>query len=105
MIQRVVCFKYKRETSQEDIDAHLEGFRKLPEIVPGITSYRGGMCVPNANGELPAYSSMHYLTFKTTEDMCRYFNHPEHQKFGKFGGSISEKIFVINSEVNFESGQ
>jgi hypothetical protein len=70
--QRVVCFKYKPETSQQDIDSHLEGFCKLPEIVPGIASYRGDMCVPNANGDLPAYSSMHYLTFETTED-TRFF--------------------------------
>jgi len=103
MFQRVVCFKYKPETSQEEINSHLERFRKLPEIVPGIASYRGGLCVPNVNGDVPAYSSMHYLTFKSLEDMALYFNHPEHQKFGKFGGSISEKIFVINSEISYET--
>jgi hypothetical protein len=37
------------------------------------------------------------------EDMSLYFNHPEHQKFGKFGGEISEKIFVINSEISSET--
>lgn len=105
MIQRVVCFKYKPETSQQDIDAHLERFRKLPDIVPGIASYRGGLCVPNANGDLPAFSSMHYLTFKSTEDMCLYFNNPKHQEFGKFGGAISEKIFVLNSEISFETSK
>lgn len=103
MFQRIVCFKYKPETSQEKIKSHLERFRKLPDMVPGIASYRGGLCVPNVNGDLPAFSSMHYLTFKTMEDMSLYFHHPEHQKFGKFGGEISEKIFVINSEISSET--
>ncbi|MDR3588961.1 MAG: Dabb family protein [Negativicutes bacterium] len=102
MLQRVVCFKYKPETSEEQINAHLEGFRKLPEIVPGIASYRGGLCFPNVNGALPEYSSMHYLTFKTLEDMAAYFHHLDHQKFGKFGGEISEKILVLNSEISAE---
>jgi hypothetical protein len=103
MFQRVVCFKYKPETSQAEIDSHLEQFSKLPEVVPGIASYRGGLCVPNVNGDLPAYSSMHYLTFKTLDDMSLYFNHPEHRKFGKFGGAISEQILVLNSEITSET--
>ncbi len=103
MFQRVVCFKYKPETTQEAINSHLEGFQKLPDIVPGIVSYRGGLCLPNVNGALPEYSSMHYLTFKTLEDMSLYFYHPDHQKFGKFGGEISEKILVLNSGISFES--
>jgi hypothetical protein len=99
MLQRVVCFKYKPEASQQDINAHLEGFKRLPTIVPGIVSYHGGLCVPNVNGDAPPYSSMHCLTFKSMEDMSLYFNHPDHQKFGKLGGAISEKILVVNSEI------
>jgi hypothetical protein len=105
MFQRMVCFKYKTETSQEQINSHLERFSKLPGIVPGIASYRGGLCIPNVNGDLPAYSSMHYLTFKTMEDMSLYFHHPEHKKFGKFGGEISEKILVVNSVISSETSK
>jgi len=103
MFQRTVCFKSKPEPSQQKINSHLERFKKLPDIVPGIASYRGGLCVPNVNGDPPPYSSMHYLTFKTLEDMSLYFHHPEHQKFGKFGGEISEKILVVNSEISSET--
>ena len=88
MFQRVVCFKYKPDASQDDIDAHIEGFKKLPDIVPGIVSYRGGLCVPNVNGDPPGFSSMHHLTFKTTEDIAKYFHHPDLQAFGKLGGRI-----------------
>jgi hypothetical protein len=102
MYQRVVCFKYKPDASQEDINSHMEGFKKLPDIVPGIMSYRGGLCFPNVNGDPHAFSSMHYLTFKTKEDMAAYYHHPDHQAFGKLGSRISEKIFVLNSEIGFE---
>jgi len=103
LIQRMVCFKYKPETTQEQIAEHMNTFSKLPTIVPGIASYRGGLCIPNANGALPEFSSMHYLTFKTLEDMSAYYYNPEHQKFGKFGGEISEKILVINSDISAET--
>ena len=103
MFQRMVCFKYKPETSQEEIASHLESYSKLPYIVPGIASYKGGLCIPNVDGALPEYSSMHYLTFKSLEDMSGYFHHPEHQKFGRLGREISEKIFVLNSEISFEA--
>ena len=102
MFQRMACFKYKPGASQEDIDAHLEGFKKLPALVPQIASYRGGLCFPNVNGDPPPYSSMHHLTFRTKDDIAGYFHHPEHQKLAKLGGSISESILVLNSEIGFE---
>ena len=78
---------------------HFKKFRELTDIIPEIVSYQGGMCIPNADGALPEYNSVHCLTFKTKEDIATYFYHPKHQDLGKYVRSISEKILVLNSDI------
>jgi hypothetical protein len=99
MFQRIVCFKYKPETTPEDIAAHFKKFRALTGVIPEIVSYQGGMCFPNADGTPPEYDSAHCLTFRTKDDIAAYFYHPHHQELGKYARAISEKILVVNAEI------
>ena len=99
MIQRIVCFKFKRDTSTSDKETHMNDFRKLKNTIPQILTYSGGTTVPGDFNSIPEYEVMHYLTFNNENDVDTYFNHEEHQKLIENNKNIWEKVLVINSII------
>ncbi len=98
--QRVVCFKFKKNASEEAIEKHMNDFKRLAEVISHIASYRGGKTVPGDHGVLPEYHSMHYLTFESRQDIELYFHDREHQRFIQDNQAIWDGVFVLNS--NFD---
>jgi len=42
MLTHIVCWKYKRETSQQQRQDHIEKLRALPNMIPNIVSFEVG---------------------------------------------------------------
>ena len=98
LIQRIVCFKFKRDATPAAIQQHMRGFAGLKDSIPYILSYRVGPTVRGDLSETPEYDVMHYTTFKSEEEIRLYSIHPVHLRFIEQNKAIWEKVLVINSK-------
>jgi hypothetical protein len=97
LIQRIVCFKFKANSSPAAIEQHMREFAQLKDSIPHIVSYRAGVTVVadlTAKGD---YDVMHYCTYRNEAEVKRYAVHPAHQRFIQRNRAIWEKVLVINS--------
>jgi len=105
MIQRIVCFSFKKNTSADRIEHHHRDFFALSKKIPHIRSYRAGATRPGDFGAPPDYHSLHYCTFASMEDIDAYFNHPAHQEFIRNHQEIWDNVLVINGTIEKQKGE
>ena len=99
-IQRVICFKFKKGTSQEEITRHMHSLAALQSAIPQIKTYAASLTVPDELGNLPSFDSLHYVTFATMADVETYFHHQAHQDFIAENKHIWEDVLVLNGELH-----
>ena len=99
LIQRIVCFKFKANTSPDAIQQHMRGFANLKDSIPYILTYSAGPTVKGDLGEVGEYDVMHYCTYRNEEEIRLYAVHPVHRRFIAQNKAIWEKVLVINSRV------
>jgi hypothetical protein len=97
--QRIVCFKFKENATEEAIRQHMDGFKQLKDAIPQIVAYSGGLAVSGDRGATPDYDSLHILTFASLEDIEQYFHHDRHQRFIQKNREIWNKVLVLNAHV------
>lgn len=97
MIKHVIFFKFKPETTEQDIEKLAEGLGALPSTIPEIKSYEFGRDVVRSER---AYDFALVSSFDDLEAVGRYSRHPEHQKVLKHINAICSKV----KSVDFESG-
>jgi Stress responsive A/B Barrel Domain len=66
--QMVMCYKFKNNTAQSLIEKHMSDFKNLKTKSQEIVNYSAGY-TSLENNQKPQYDVMHYLTFKTEEDI------------------------------------
>ncbi|RDC65529.1 Dabb family protein [Adhaeribacter pallidiroseus] len=98
-IQRIVCFKFKANTTPAAIQQHMRGFAGLKDSISYILSYQAGPTVYGDLTDKPEYDVMHYCTYRNEAEIKLYSVHPVHQRFIKQNKEIWEKVLVINSQV------
>ena len=91
MLQRIVCFKFKENSTEDQVTKHISQFGELKEKICQIKSYSAGKTVKGDFGAQPEYDIMHYLTFNSLKDIDDYFEHKEHQDFIAENKEIWEK--------------
>lgn len=96
--QRVICYKFKQGTPETTIKKHIESFQDLKRAMPEIAGYSAGRTV-SEEGQSNEYDVMHYLTFRTDEEIEKFRQSNEYQSFVKANESNWEKVLVINSEI------
>jgi Stress responsive A/B Barrel Domain len=78
MIRHVVMFRWKPETTPEDVAAIEEGLRKLPAEVPEIQRYSFGADEGLNEGN---FDYVVVADFASADDWRAYRDHPAHQTF------------------------
>ena len=96
-IQRIVCFKFKRDATLAAIQQHMRGFAGLKDSIPYILSYQVGPTVRGDLSKIPAYNIIHYTTFRSEEEIRLYSVHPVYLRFIEQNKSIWENVLVVNS--------
>lgn len=101
MVQRIVCFRFKKGVDEKKIQAHMDDFAGLADKIPQIKTYYGGRAISGEHGAPADYDSLHYLLFDSMEDVDVYFNHPEHRAFIDRNREIWEQgVLVLNAELD-----
>lgn len=95
LLRHVVLFKFKADTSQEQISKIESAFGALPAKISQISSYEWGLN-NSPEGLDKGFTHCFYLTFKSEEDRAIYLPHPEHQAFVSLLGPVLEDVLVID---------
>ena len=93
MLTHIVCWKYKPETTAEQRGEHIAKLKKLPSVIPNITSFNVGADVLHLErsfdtGLVAVYPDRAALDFYTI--------HPEHQEVANLGKQIAEKVVSVD---------
>jgi len=78
VITHVVTFRWKPETTPEQVAAIAAGLATMPDLVPSIKTYQFGSD-EGANGAANMDFAV-VATFDTIEDWRAYDQHPEHDR-------------------------
>ena len=96
-IQKIVCIKFKAGTPSADVERHMNEFAQLRREIPQMVAYSGGKTLSVAGKS--DYDAMHYLTFRTKDDITTFQNHPKYQAFVKNNQAAWEKELVIDANI------
>jgi hypothetical protein len=91
----VVLFKFKDDTSAEQIKEVENAFTSLPEKISVIKCFEWGTNVSTENRS-DGFTHCFVLSFLSEADRDTYLNHPDHKAFGKTLGPYLYKVRVID---------
>lgn len=94
-LRHVVMFKFKDESSAEDIDTVVKAFENLINEIPEIKGFEWGInnSPENLNNE---FTHIFTLTFDSEEGRAAYLPHPAHKAFGGILGPHLDKVMVMD---------
>ena len=100
LLRHVVIFKFKDESSKEDVDRLNKSFSALADAIPVIKDFEWGI---NDSPEdfHQDFTHCYLLTFASEEDRDSvYTPHPQHKAFVESLGPHLEKVFVVDYWTN-----
>lgn len=97
-IQHIALFKFKADTTSEQIDEIFSRLLDVTEIIPGIENFVSG---PNNSPEglSQGYSHGMVMTFENAAARDAYLPHAEHEKFKSFALPHIESVAVVDFEL------
>lgn len=97
MVQHVVLFKWKPESTPQQHEQAKAGLARLPQVIPGITAYSAGnQCSPENLGK--GFQFGFVMTFKDAAARDVYLVHAEHKKLVEFLLTILADALVLDYE-------
>lgn len=93
MLTHIVCWKYKKGTTAEQVETHLRKLRALPDVIPNILSFNVGKDILHLErsfdtGLVAIYPDRAALDF--------YTEHPDHLEVAALGKEIAEKVVSVD---------
>jgi len=95
LLRHVVLFKFKADTSKEDIAKVEDAFSALPSKIPQIVGYEWGLN-NSPEGLNKGLTHCFFLTFHSEEDRAIYLPHPAHKAFGALLTPHLEDVTVVD---------
>jgi hypothetical protein len=94
-LRHVVLFKFKDESSAEDVQKVVDTFMELPSKIDVIQDFEWGTN-NSPEGLAQGFTHCFFVTFKSEEDRDIYLPHPEHKAFVDVLGPHLDKVLVID---------
>jgi len=100
LLRHIVIFKFKEESSEEDINKLNEEFNALAKSIPVVQDFEWGL--NNSPEDFhQGFTHCYLITFNSEKDRDEvYAPHPEHQAFVKNLQPHLEKVFVVDYWTN-----
>lgn len=95
MLRHVVLFRWKPETSAEEVREIEDAFRALPGKIPQIAGLEGGRDVSVQNLH-QGFTHCFVVSFASEADRDVYATHPDHLAFVALSGPHREGILVVD---------
>jgi hypothetical protein len=95
LLRHVVLFKFKENTTDEQVGQIERAFCALPDKIDAIYDFEWGTDVSVENRQ-QGFTHCFLVTFLSEEDRAKYLPHPAHKAFGKLLGPHLDKVLVID---------
>jgi hypothetical protein len=95
MLRHVVLFKFKAESTPEQIKAVEDAFRALPGKINAIADFEWGTDVSVEN-KAEGFTHCFFVTFNSEADRDAYLPHPAHKEFGSVLRPHLDKVLVFD---------
>jgi uncharacterized protein (UPF0371 family) len=96
--QMVICYKFNENTAKAQIEQHFLDFKMLKGKTPEIVDYTAGFTT-NSEENSPKFDAMHYLTFKSEEDIEKFKVSKLYTDFIETHSVTWKDQMIINAEV------
>jgi len=97
-LRHVVCFEFKADATQEQIDALIKAFKNLENEIEEVKAFEWGLN-NSPEGLDRGLTHIFQLTFDDEEGRDIYLPHPAHQAFVNTHGGIIEEVVVVDYRV------
>jgi hypothetical protein len=94
-LRHVVAFKFKADTTREQIKSVEDAFRALKTSIKEVQALEWGTNVSPEKHD-KGFTHGFILTFKSEKDRDAYLVHPEHKKFGQLLHPVLADVFVLD---------
>ena len=95
LLRHVVLFKFKEDTTEEQLREIENAFRALPDKIDTIHDFEWGTDVSVENLD-DGFTHCFLVTLTSEDDRTTYLHHPEHRKFVDLIKPYMEKAFVVD---------
>ncbi len=95
VLRHVVLFKFKDDTSSQQVREIENAFRALPGRVDVICDFEWGTDVSVENLQ-QGFTHCFLVTFRSEADRAKYLPHPAHKEFGRMLGPHLDKVLVVD---------
>lgn len=95
VLRHVVLFKFKDDTSSQQVSEIENAFRALPSKVDAICDFEWGTDVSVENRQ-QGFTHCFLVTFRSETDRAKYLPHPAHKEFGRMLGPHLDKVLVVD---------
>jgi hypothetical protein len=96
--QKVVCIKFKKGATAEDMEKHLSDFASMKTSIKDLVAYSAGR-VQKSEGSANEFDVIHYLTFRTDEGAQQYALNSDRKEFIKTNEANWDKVLEMNSDI------
>ncbi|MEO6588206.1 MAG: Dabb family protein [Pyrinomonadaceae bacterium] len=93
MLTHIVCWKYKSETTEEEIETHISALKNLPNVIPDILSFNVGRDILHLER---SFDTGLVAVYPNREALGFYTDHSDHQEVVAIGKRISEKVVSVD---------
>ena len=93
MLTHIVCWKYKSDTTDEEIETHISKLKNLPDVIPDILSFNVGRDILHLER---SFDTGLVATYPNREALDAYTIHPDHQEVAALGKQIAEKVVSVD---------
>ncbi|MFC0261719.1 Dabb family protein [Fontibacter flavus] len=94
-LRHVVLFKFKDESSPEDVQKVVDAFMELPDKIDVIQDIEWGTN-NSPEGLAQGFTHCFFVTFASEEDRDTYLPHPDHKAFVDILGPHLDKVLVVD---------
>lgn len=93
MLTHIVCCKYKKGITPEQIEMHLRKLRNLPKVIPHILSFNVGIDILHLER---SFDTGLVATYPDQAALDFYTEHPTHKEVAAMGKEIAEKVVSVD---------
>ncbi len=95
VLRHVVLFKFKEETSEDQLVSFEKAFASLADKIPQISDFEWGL--NNSPERLDkGFTHCFFVSFKSEEDRAIYLPHPDHKAFVSLIGPSVDDVLVVD---------
>ena len=93
MLTHIVCWKYKAETTEEEIEEHISKLKNLPNVISDVLSFSVGRDCLHLER---SFDTGLVATYPNRQALDAYTIHPAHQEVVALGKRIAEKVVSVD---------